>query len=68
MMTLSQLAECQVECHREDMVHTMHIFPQQLDMQHSELLLCMTVLAQFMEVSIETIHLCSIKMTNVASF
>jgi hypothetical protein len=51
-MTLSQLAEC----HRgEDMVHTMHIFLQQLDMQLSELLLCMTIPAQFMEVSMEAL-------------
>lgn len=49
MMTLSQLAEF----HREDMVHTMHIFLQQLDMQPLELLLCMTILAQFMEVSMQ---------------
>lgn len=48
-MTLSRLAECP----REDMVHTMHIFLQQLDMQHSELLPCTTILAQFMEVSME---------------
>jgi hypothetical protein len=33
----------------------MHIFLQQLDMQLSELLLCMTIPAQFMEVSMEAL-------------
>lgn len=33
------------------MVHTMHIFLLQLDMQHLVLLPCMTILDQFMEVS-----------------
>ena len=44
----------------------MLIFQQPLDMQHLVLLLCMTILAQFMEVIIK--HQCSIKMTHVASY
>lgn len=52
MKTLSQLA---AECHHreEDMVHTMLTFLQPLDMQHLVLLLCMIILAQFMDVSMQ---------------